>query len=89
MDGLAGSGKSTLMANVVTKCIKNHKYQTVVHFVGVAPGSTSLPRMLTRIWFECKNYVELDVPKDTAQLRAGTKTLFDEASKRIMEKEPR
>ena len=73
------------MANVATKCIQNHKYQTVAHFVGVAPGSTSLPRMLTRIWFECKNYVEHDVPKDTAQLRGGTTILFDEASKRIMD----
>ena len=63
---------------------KEPQIQTVVHFVGVAPGrefATHANADLVRM----QDYVELDVPKDTAQLRASTKILFDEAIKRIMD----
>ena len=54
--GPPGSGKSTVLAKAATEVMKaaekeaNHK--VIYHFIGSAPGSTSIVKMLVRMWRE-------------------------------------
>lgn len=87
VSGEAGSGKSTLMASLAAKYIKDGKYQTVIHFVGAAPGSTALDNVLMRIWFDCEKCDESSVPTEAVQLRTGIKGVFERAGERISKDE--
>jgi nephrocystin-3 len=81
--GEAGSGKSTLMANVAAKYTKEGKHQILIHFVGTAPQSTRLLNVLMRMWFECEKCAEAGVPNEAAQLLVGIKDVLERAGQKM------
>eukprot|EP01119_Soliformovum_irregulare_P012097 TRINITY_DN311_c0_g3_i1.p1 TRINITY_DN311_c0_g3~~TRINITY_DN311_c0_g3_i1.p1 ORF type:complete len:944 (-),score=326.09 TRINITY_DN311_c0_g3_i1:1917-4748(-) len=72
--GEPGSGKTSLMATFVHNTSQRYSHDTIMiyHFVGAAPGSTDVRKMLTRICQEIYRSYQMKeeiIPEDYNELR--------------------
>jgi hypothetical protein len=80
LSGAAGAGKSSLLASCVNRIgtLLPHA-KRFYHFVGAAPGSTDLVRLLRRLWMELSP--QLDIPATEAELVHRTPALLAQVGK--------
>lgn len=81
-------GKTSLFANLATDYSDKQKKLSdqkavVLHFVGIAPGSSSVDLLLKRLWYECLNCSEDLIPSDIVQLKLSLGYVLKQASKLI------
>jgi nephrocystin-3 len=83
VSGSVGKGKSTLMAYAAYKIAMDNKCKVAFHFVGGTPNSTAVPQVIRRLWYECADIADDEIPTDLDGLMFSLEAVFRRASDKV------